>query len=76
VPDRRLVHVSVYRLERSQRPELLEDVKRREVADVQDQVRGFEKPQAGIRKPALATRKVRVGDERDQRTPLRKRPFV
>jgi hypothetical protein len=56
--------------------QLLEDVERREVADVQDQVGGFEKSQAGVREPAPAARQVRVTEERDQRTPSWKRPFV
>lgn len=76
VPDRGLVHVSVHRLQRRQGAQLLEHIERREVADVQDQVGGSEKSQASVRKPALAARQVRVADERDQRTPSRKRPFV
>jgi hypothetical protein len=66
----------VHRLKRCQRPQLFEDFEGREVADVQNQIRGSEKPQAGVRKPAGSAREVRVADERDQETPSRKRPFA
>jgi hypothetical protein len=66
--QRRLVRVpDDGRHRRPERPELLEERDRREVARVQDEVGRTQSLDARVRQPPLAARKVRVGDDRDAR---------
>lgn len=70
-----IVHVAVYRLQAwTEPPELGQGRGARDVAGVDDQARPTEDLDAGVRQPPLATRQVRVAEDRDQGTPGRKRP--
>ena len=60
VPQRRLVHVSVHRLDRPERPELLEHARRDEVARVEDQVRLAQEAKALLGEPPGAAGTMRV----------------
>jgi hypothetical protein len=62
-----VVHVPVHGLERPEPAELLVDLSRDEVACVEDQI-GLRQPAQAFRgQPAGASRKVRVGDDRNER---------
>jgi hypothetical protein len=65
--QRRLVDVAPDGLDRRERLQLVEHARSDDVASVQDQVGLAELPQALVRKPARASRKVRVRDDRDPR---------
>jgi hypothetical protein len=73
----RLVGVAVNgRQRRPEPPQLLERRDARDVAGVEDQIRGAQELDAAIGKSARATRQVRIGDNGDARqpTPFKKRP--
>jgi hypothetical protein len=72
--ERGLVHVPVNGRHGCELSDLVEDRERREVADVQDEVRDPEEPDAVVREAAGPPGEVRVPDDRDQGTPSRKRP--
>ena len=69
-----LVHVSVHRGDGADRLELLEERRRRQVADVEDQVGALEEPKASRRQATCPARQVRVSDQRYQRNSGRKAP--
>ena len=62
-----VVHVSVNGLERPERAQLREDPRLHEVARVKDQLGSLEVGEALGRNPACSARKMRVGDDRDER---------
>jgi hypothetical protein len=65
--QRGLVHVAVNGVDRRQRRQLVEHVRRDDVAGVEDQVGLAEVPQALVGKPSRAARQVGVCDDRDSR---------
>ena len=70
--EQRLVGVAPDRLDRAERPQLLERRRRLDVPGVQDQVRGRQQLDALLGQPPSPTGQMRVGDDADARQP---RPF-
>jgi hypothetical protein len=70
-----VVHVSVYGDHRGQALQVGEHRGRREVAGVDDGVRGLENPEAVRRKRTRAAREMRVSQKRDQNRLGRNAPF-
>ena len=70
-----VVHVPLDGYHRAQALQVGEDRGRREVAGVNDSVRGFEDPQAVRRQRARAAREMRVSQKRDQNRLGRNAPF-
>jgi hypothetical protein len=62
-----VVHVPVHGFERPERSQLGEDRRLHEVAGVEDQLRALEIGEALGGDPARSARKVRVGNDRDER---------
>jgi hypothetical protein len=70
-----VVHVSVYRDYRAEALQVGEHGGRREVARVDDGVRGLEEPEAVRRKRTRAAREMRVSQKRDQKRSGRNSPL-
>jgi hypothetical protein len=60
------VDVAVDRLRRRDPPEGVQDVERRQVARVEDELGFAEERDAGVREPAPTARQVGVADDREQ----------
>jgi len=70
-----VIHVSMHGDHRAEALQIGEDRGRREVAGVDDDVRGFEDPQAVRRERPRAAREMRVSQKRDQKRSGRNSPF-
>jgi hypothetical protein len=70
-----VVHVPLHGDHRSKALQLGEHGSRREIARVNDGVRGFEDPEALRRERTRAAREMRVSQERDQNRSGRNSPF-
>jgi hypothetical protein len=70
-----VIHVPLHGDYRTEALQVRKDRGRREIAGVNDGVRGFEDPQAINRERTRAAREVRVSQERDQNRSGRKSPF-
>jgi hypothetical protein len=70
----RFVHVPVHRGHQTDFLQILEELGRRQVSDVQDHCRAFKHSYASFGKPPRAPRQMRVSDERDQLGSARKLP--
>jgi hypothetical protein len=70
-----VVHVPLHGDHRAEALQVGEDRGRREIAGVDDGVRGFEDPQAVRRERTRAARKMRVSQKRDQNRSGKNSPF-
>jgi hypothetical protein len=70
-----VVHVPLHGDHRAEELQVGEDRGRREIAGVDDGIRGFEDPQAVRRERTRAAREVRVSQKRDQNRSGRNSPF-
>ena len=70
-----VVHVPLYGDHRAETLQVDENRARREIARVDDGVRGFEDPEAVRRERTRAAREVRVSQKRDQNRSGRNSPF-
>ena len=70
-----VVHVPLYGDHRAETLQVDENRARREIARVDDGVRGFEDPEAGRRERTRAAREMRVSQKRDQKRSGRNSPF-